>query len=1143
MKDRSLLTAREETPRSRVHRAHATGVSGPLLAAHCSLLLLLLSCAEDAPRGLAPATADPEAARVVFDLDGEPLPEIPLPNDLATRLDPTAPGTGRRLNVTIAAPTRVERDVRRRALLNNGFGTYMPITVSFTEPLSIDNLVKRHTDNVDFADDAVYVVDITRSSPDFGKPVPLDFGAGNFPLILPTFDRYFENDPRAATSNLLFETEDEDVNGNGRLDPGEDTDHDGLLDLPNVHPDGGDPVDDLLVFYEKQTDTLILRPVVPLRQETTYAVVLTKRLIDKKSKAVASPFPYINHLQQNEALEPLPEVLDKGKWGVKLADVAFAWTFTTQSVTRDLEALREGLYGRGPFGWLAGKFPVDRIKLHKIRGPGGQPAFAVDFQSLADALSPLVSVATTDPSGADQLVEDLKNIDYAIAGTFQAPFFLEDKDGIATPNYPSDEDEAFDIDRTTGRATPGARWIPFLCTIPKKAKSCAGGTKPLCKPRRTCTDGVCEEKEVCRCQPYPVVVYIHGYGGLKFEALGFAGRQAAHGLAVCALDAHGHGVDLTKLTINFGDDTGKLLVADLLVPFLDILDIPGLMDVLSDQRARDLNNDGIPDPAADFWTYDVFHTRDVVRQTVVDHLQFIRMLKSFDGESMLPLDTDGDGKPDLAGDFDGNGAPDLGGPDVRYFAWGQSMGGIVSPMLAAIEPSIDGVAPVAGGAGLFDLSIRSTNPGVPEAVFLPLFGPLVVGSPAGDDGTVRFSFVVQDVEDNFPIRKELHLHETRLDPGDRVLLRNTVNGETDEAIVDAGRRIRLAVPADALSPSEKHHVTGMDETCSNCPVAVTDTAALGDTLEIEIYEGSSEAVRERIDQFMIPVEFQGVTYTSGSPLVAPVTGFGLKRGTPKLRRFLSFASMFIEPGDPVGYVPHLVHDPLPAALAESSDKVYAEAWPLFIPTAGDMNVPVSSELAMARAAGAVGLFEPSKDRCVQKSFCDKAGKHGRKNGYCRYGVGTCLTENQVLLGGFVPEGLARLSRFDVSPWNDAREVLLDVDDLDGGKLPWPECTRTDQGEVCSGTTDAPDLADLGWKPLRMTRDDGRWGVRIFFAYISDRHGFDPPSPSWPVDMNTYFGNLVSSYFYRIASGKDSSAQYPWIVDDPCLAASNCPFFP
>ena len=36
--------------------------------------------------------------RVVWDIEAEPLPEIPLPNDAATRIDPTSP-TGRRLNI------------------------------------------------------------------------------------------------------------------------------------------------------------------------------------------------------------------------------------------------------------------------------------------------------------------------------------------------------------------------------------------------------------------------------------------------------------------------------------------------------------------------------------------------------------------------------------------------------------------------------------------------------------------------------------------------------------------------------------------------------------------------------------------------------------------------------------------------------------------------------------------------------------------------------------------------------------------------------------------------------------------------------------------------------------------------------------
>src|SRR5690606_9212164 len=94
---------------------------------------------------------------------------------------------------------------------------------------------------------------------------------------------YFPNDPQASESNLLFETLDEDENDNGVLDPGEDRDFDGHLDTPNtlggVPADGAVPgYDDLLTFYERSSNTLILRPVLPLHERRRYAVVVTRRL-------------------------------------------------------------------------------------------------------------------------------------------------------------------------------------------------------------------------------------------------------------------------------------------------------------------------------------------------------------------------------------------------------------------------------------------------------------------------------------------------------------------------------------------------------------------------------------------------------------------------------------------------------------------------------------------------------------------------------------------------------------------------------------------------------------------------------------------------------------------------------------------------
>ena len=226
-----------------------------------ALQFLLWSCAPDAPEGLAP-TPPGSGPAVIFDLDFRPFPEIPLPNDLATRPDPSSP-TGRRVNASMIGPTEVESFFRERMDRLTGFSTFGPVSVRFDAPLDVHTILDRHGADLAFDDDAVYLINL-----DSGKPVPLDVGSNAFPYVLERPDRYYPNDPHAGESNLVYETVNEDLNGNGLLDPGEDRDSDGVLDFANTLDPGGDPVDDLLTFYERETDTLILRPLVPLQQET-----------------------------------------------------------------------------------------------------------------------------------------------------------------------------------------------------------------------------------------------------------------------------------------------------------------------------------------------------------------------------------------------------------------------------------------------------------------------------------------------------------------------------------------------------------------------------------------------------------------------------------------------------------------------------------------------------------------------------------------------------------------------------------------------------------------------------------------------------------------------------------------------------------
>ena len=95
-----------------------------------SLLLLLLGgCASDLPEGHR-ATPEGDGPRILWDLYAEPLPDIPLPNDVATWPDPSR-ATGRRLNASLLVDTETERQIRRYFDELDGWGTFAPITIPF----------------------------------------------------------------------------------------------------------------------------------------------------------------------------------------------------------------------------------------------------------------------------------------------------------------------------------------------------------------------------------------------------------------------------------------------------------------------------------------------------------------------------------------------------------------------------------------------------------------------------------------------------------------------------------------------------------------------------------------------------------------------------------------------------------------------------------------------------------------------------------------------------------------------------------------------------------------------------------------------------------------------------------------------------
>ena len=1078
------------------------------------LCLTLSGCPGDPPEsvlGDVPAGTGP---RVKFDLQAKPLPEIPLPIDVATRLDPRSP-TGRFVNVSEIAPTFLESDTRVKIGTLDGFGTYAPITVSFDAPLDLVNIRTRHHGNEDPADDVAYLVDVTPGAASFGERVPLDVGQGNFPVAIEKRRNYFENDESWSESNLTLESVGEDVNGNGVLDPGEDVDSDGYLDLPNwidpsiapekrvapgyaatdpMCPD--DPIlagefgtyEQLATFYERETNTLIMRPVRPLRGGHTYAVVLTTRLVGVDGQPVRSPFAEArHHASQAEALKSLPAVL--APLGVSPAEVAFAWTFTTYTTTRELEWIRAGLYGSGPMAYLAEEFPVTGIYPVRVHSDDKRP-FMAPHGELLKLIPLLLELFGGSPAGKVAVAADSESLGGLVMGTFDSPDFLVDRDGIAEPDYPADDDEVFQIDPATGQSVHGVGKVTWWCLLPERKE---GDTKP-----------------------FKTVIYGHGYGSNRLEALQFATRGLRMGLAVCGVDAFGHGLVLPQGTFDFG---GTEYTYEALIQLVaDTTTIGAFARELLNGRARDLDNDGVPDTGGDFWTSDIFHTRDVVRQTVVDHLQFVRLLRSFNGQRRWVYDTDGDGIGDLAGDFDGDGIVDVGGgtlgfdpeakltdaaghaipavplADDNYYIWGQSLGGIIAAIFAGLEPAIVAAAPVAGGAGLTDIAVRSRQGGVPEAVLLPLMGPFVVGNPAPDGG-VRLKWMVNNV--NNQSHHEFGTLEDAI-PGDRIEVHDLRNGEMRWATVRSDRKFRIGIPADALSASERRPVLGLGRPDVTAPVLAEDPTLLGDPIEVRVLDGVSGRVKSVLDTFEIEVRFQGTIYAEGAPLVAISRGLGLKRNSPDLRRMMGISQMVLDSADPGTWAVHY-EDPLDYSYDPAPTPGAAV---LNIPTAGDMNVPVNTGIAISRAAGVISLApgDPRFDGSPLQGY----------------------SQNRVLIDTYTVEAVECLPRYR----NAAGEaVLFDIDDLDGGADVFGE----------------PSLTTLyGLAPLRLTVPSvraqrpgagvGLQAMRIPMVERRGKHGFDGPDPAQPFDMGSYMNSLVYYYFWT-----DGSA----LPDDPCLEKSAC----
>jgi hypothetical protein len=1017
-------------------------------------LTALFGCAPaSAPEGLMPTPFGTGAA-VKFDVYHRPLPEIPLPNDYATRYDISSP-SGLRVNASMIAATQWETGTREGIDQLDGWGTFAPLSVAFTEPLDVNNIIQRHQhDDYDFSDDAVYLVNIQPDSPDFCQPVPLDMGEGNFPLVLENQNFGLTTDTRYRNQQLLFDETNEDLNGNGQLDPGEDTDMDGVLDVGNFAHDTDGPFS-VMSFYERETNTLIMKPVLPMRESTVYAAVITKRLTDESGKAVRSPFDYINHTQQTKALTPLKQCLPG--LGLSLDDVAFTWSFTTQSVTRDYKAVRDGLAGLGPMSRLQQDYPAKLLNLFRLRRnlPAGENEYILtsdDIHAFAGQVIKAFNGGNTD-APTQAIIDAYKWVDYVVVGQIDSPQFFprtnwgdgsyhlaDDANDATKPNWGTGKlarnddgslidpplplyKQIFDLDPVTGAAFTRHETVTFWMSVPKGRNG----------------------------KPAPVVFLGHGYTSTKLEAVAYMGYFASMGFATIAMDCVSHGLALDGTEVKLAQAEAHQLGYDAFFNALALND-----------RAVDLDGDGSKDSGADFWTSYTLHTRDVVRQSAIDHMVLARLLKTFDGTRRWDLDVNRDGVKDLAGDFDGDGKVDVGGAASLHFTGG-SLGGIMSAMMGGLEPSMETILPVSGGAGLGDVGVRSIQGGVKEAVNWRMFGPVLATQRDPMTHKLQLAEWIPDL--NGRAQKLLADFATEPNEGDTAIVTNLDTGEYRCTRVhsdpDFGNAlIGAAVSADANNKLKLDIYAGPlpAKTPEGCqvPAGVTPTMTF-DTLQYDVnYQGNPP-------------------WKAGTPIVAFTDGFGLRRDSPETRRFMSIAQITLEPGDPVNVAPFYEKWLLKYGTGE---EVHTRG--MIINTIGDMNVPMATGVEIARAAGYIELFQ--KDP--------------------RYG----MTDNEVLIQHHALEAVERAGPYRNT---QGQPVLMDIDHY----------------SLVAGVDDGFDVPRLD-PPLRLQSQSeklGGWhGMMLPMVVPTGKHGFDPPDPTATWNLGGFMFGTMGRFMQT--DGKDFQIQ-------------------
>lgn len=436
--------------------------------------------------------------------------------------------------------------------------------------------------------------------------------------------------------------------------------------------------------------TLVVVPLVPLQQLTTYLVVVTDDVTDVAGNDSTPsqvyflskrPEPLVDANGVStvplldsglaRSLEPLRRLVSAQEAAVGAAagipseEIVISWTFTTQSITPTLQALRS----------------LAQPQLTRL-APTGLTTAAIGGLGAADIY----------------------------VGTIDLPYYL----GIPeSPNDPVILREFF-------RAEPGAYVPPFDAFGLDPTSTFVTVANPIPVPQGVVTVPVLVTVPSGQGEPgagWPTVIYQHGVTRNRTDALAVADAMAGIGHAVVAIDQPLHGVTVRDPAV------------DPLAAF-NIENTP--LGAVADERTFDVDlidnatgapgPDGVTDPSGAHFINlaSLLTSRDNFRQTQADLLVLTATIPT--------MDLNGDG----FGDFD----------SVVKFA-GQSLGAMAGiPYAAVSEDELESTFLSVPGGGIPGLLLGSQTFGDRIRGGLAALG-VVPGTPEFD----QFFVVAQTVTD------------------------------------------------------------------------------------------------------------------------------------------------------------------------------------------------------------------------------------------------------------------------------------------------------------------------------------------------------------------------------------------------------------